>query len=82
MSAPLQISSTSSTFGVLSCLTMFDLHLLLQEGGAAPPKPAEEEVSGEAFDTWVLPENTGRAYAGAAGRCCCSHAEISLAAWL
>eukprot|EP00882_Tetradesmus_deserticola_P014387 GHRQ01015299.1.p1 GENE.GHRQ01015299.1~~GHRQ01015299.1.p1 ORF type:complete len:332 (+),score=124.34 GHRQ01015299.1:413-1408(+) len=38
-----------------------------KEGAAASSKPAEEEVSGEAFDTWVLPENTGRAYAALDG---------------
>ncbi|WIA12470.1 hypothetical protein OEZ85_012505 [Tetradesmus obliquus] len=37
-----------------------------KEGGAAPAKPAEE-VAGEEFDTWVLPENTGRAYAALDG---------------
>ncbi|KAF6262187.1 hypothetical protein COO60DRAFT_1625095 [Scenedesmus sp. NREL 46B-D3] len=38
-----------------------------KQGAAAPPKPAEDEAAGEAFDTWVLPENTGRAYAALDG---------------
>lgn len=39
----------------VSCVT--------QEGSSAA-KPEEEAPAGEPFDTWVLPENTGRAYAG------------------